>query len=284
MAGLEVTKESYPPTTPLLSGSEEALDRDGWAQTEEDDDWEGDEADAFIMNEMQSRNSARVHTGEEEGKRGYTKGDDDDDFSPLAQVAKVVPATDDPTIPSLTFRAILLGSIFAIMGAAMSQVFFFKSNSPQFSSYAVILVTLPLGRWLANALPTRQWRIFGFSFTLNPGPFSIKEHILIGIIQGAGTGSAYAADVLAVQELFLGTHLPAMAGITLLLTTQLIGFGLAGLVADILVAPPAFYYPSNLVVVQLYQTLHASATSPLFSQRMRVFWLVFGAISIYQVS
>lgn len=38
-----------------------------------------------------------------------------------------------------------------------------------------------------------------FSFSLNPGPFNIKEHCLIVIIASTGGGSAYATDILAIQ-------------------------------------------------------------------------------------
>lgn len=89
-----------------------------------------------------------------------------------------MPTTDDPTLPTLTFRAILLGSFFCIIGAAASMVFYFKSNAPSFSTYFVILATYPLGHFFANErFFARGRRIFGV--TINPGPFSIKEAILV---------------------------------------------------------------------------------------------------------
>ena len=61
---------------------------------------------------------------------------------------------------------------------AASQGFYFKSNAPSFSSYFVILATYPLGHFLANEKVCRRgWRILGMD--LNPGPFSIKEAILV---------------------------------------------------------------------------------------------------------
>jgi hypothetical protein len=64
------------------------------------------------------------------------------------------------------------------MGASASQVFYFKSNAPSFSSYFVILVTYPLGHLLASErVIGRETRFLGFK--LNPGKFSIKEAILV---------------------------------------------------------------------------------------------------------
>jgi hypothetical protein len=43
---------------------------------------------------------------------------------------------------------------------------------------------------MARILP--QVRIFGAS--LNPGPFSIKEHVVVTIMAGVGATSAYAVS------------------------------------------------------------------------------------------
>jgi len=89
-----------------------------------------------------------------------------------------VPSTDDPSLPTLTLRVIVLGSFFCVMGAAASMMFYFKSNSPSFSSYFVILATYPIGNALASEkLITRHKKVMGIN--LNPGPFSIKEAILV---------------------------------------------------------------------------------------------------------
>jgi hypothetical protein len=85
---------------------------------------------------------------------------------------------DDPSLPSLTIRVLIIGTVFCLLGASASQVFYFKSNAPSFSSYFVILATYPLGHLLANERIVRRGsRLFGIQ--LNPGPFSIKEAILI---------------------------------------------------------------------------------------------------------
>lgn len=201
--------------------------------------------------------------------------------STLKMVRQVVPETDIPTLPSLTFRSVVLGSLFTILGAGMSQLFFYKSNAPVFSSYFVILVTLPMARWMASTLPDRRINLFGWSFRLNPGPFSAKEHVLIAVTVTSGATSAYASDIINIQELFFHQHMSAIPALTLLITTQVIGFGFAGLVYDLLVRPPSMVYPSTLVTVSLFNTLHDTESS-LTRKRMRFFLLVFGGIVLYQ--
>lgn len=51
----------------------------------------------------------------------------------------------------------------------------------------------------------------------------------IGILAGSGASAAYAGEIIAVQELYYHANLGAFGGLLLLLSTQLIGFGLSGL-------------------------------------------------------
>ncbi|RUS13131.1 hypothetical protein BC937DRAFT_86284, partial [Endogone sp. FLAS-F59071] len=61
--------------------------------------------------------------------------------SPIPMVAAVVPITDDPTLPILTFRFWVLSSLFTIMGASLSQFYFFRQNGPAFSILFVQLAS-----------------------------------------------------------------------------------------------------------------------------------------------
>ncbi|WFC99208.1 hypothetical protein MYAM1_001952 [Malassezia yamatoensis] len=221
-----------------------------------------------------------LHGGKRAGPQDTEYGLIDEDET-LKMVRQVVPETDIPSLPSLTFRSVVLGSLFTVLGAGMSQLFFYKSNAPVFSSYFVILVTLPMARFMANWLPDRTINIFGWSFRLNPGPFSAKEHVLIAVTVSSGATSAYASDIINIQELFFDQHMSALPALTLLITTQVIGFGFAGLVYDLLVRPPAMVYPSTLVTVSLFNTLHDTESS-LTRRRMRFFMMVFAAIFVYQ--
>ncbi|KAN0062580.1 hypothetical protein ACQY0O_005112 [Thecaphora frezii] len=208
----------------------------------------------------------------------WEKYDEDD---PLFLVSKAVPEHDDPSLPAFTWRALAIGSFFCVIGAAVSQLFFYKSNSPSFSTYFVILISLPVGKWLARKLPDRTVRLGPWSFELNPGPFSIKEHMLVSIIASSGAVSAGATDIINIQELFYHQRMPWLASLTLLLSTQILGFGWAGLATDLLVKPPAMMWPSTLVTTSLFHALH-DGKSHQNKPRLRMFFLVFIAIFVYQ--
>ena len=55
------------------------------------------------------------------------------------------------------------------------------------------LLAFPLGRLWARFLP--NVKIFGIS--LNPGPFNVKEHVLITMMATVGYQSAYAVSIMA---------------------------------------------------------------------------------------
>lgn len=62
---------------------------------------------------------------------------------------------------------------------------------------------------MAAVLPKSKFRIPGFvstEFSLNPGPFNMKEHVLISIFANAGaafgSGSAYAVGIVDIVRAF----------------------------------------------------------------------------------
>ena len=57
------------------------------------------------------------------------------------------------------------------------------------------LLSFPLGRLWARVVP--RVKIFGIS--LNPGPFTVKEHVLITIMASVGYQSAYAVCLISLN-------------------------------------------------------------------------------------
>lgn len=113
-----------------------------------------------------------------------------------------------------------------------------------------------MGQFMARVLPTRRHNLFGFQFTLNPGPFNIKEHVLVTIMANCGAGTAYAVDIIVIQRVFYKQDFGFLANLLLILTTQLVGYGMAGILRRYLVYPAAMIWPANLVTVALFNTLH----------------------------
>ncbi|KAG8946224.1 hypothetical protein FRC04_011970 [Tulasnella sp. 424] len=177
-------------------------------------------------------------------------GDYEDD-SPYPEVRAAVANTDDPTIPVNTWRAWLIGIAWAILIPGLNQFFFFRYPSVTIGPLVAQLLSFPIGRAFA-LLP--DVKILGIR--LNPGPFSVKEHVLITIMASVGAGSAYATDVVAVQRVFYNQTWNFGYQWLITMSTQLIGFSIGGIARRFLVSPPSMIWPANLVYCALFNTLH----------------------------
>jgi len=100
-----------------------------------------------------------------------------EDESPYPEVRSAVANTDDPSMPASTLRAWVMGLLWAVVLPSINQFFWFRYPAVEVTGIVAQLVSYPLGRALAAYTP--NWRILGTE--LNPGPFTIKEHVLITV-------------------------------------------------------------------------------------------------------
>ncbi|XP_006455006.1 oligopeptide transporter protein OPT variant 1 [Agaricus bisporus var. bisporus H97] len=178
-----------------------------------------------------------------------------DDESPYPEVRSAVSNTDDPTMPVSTVRSWVIGIIWAILIPGLNQFFFFRYPSVTITGIVAQLLSFPIGRAAAAWVP--NWSVFGFQ--LNPGPFTVKEHVLVTVSYLATVGwqSAYATDIVAVQRVYYDQIYNFSYQWFLVMSTQLIGFSIGGIARRFLVAPPSMIWPLNLVNCALFNTLHS---------------------------
>ncbi|KAI6137244.1 OPT oligopeptide transporter protein-domain-containing protein [Pisolithus sp. B1] len=168
--------------------------------------------------------------------------DELDHDSPYPEVRAAVANTDDPSIPAMTLRTWVLGLAWAVITSGLNQFMFYRYPSVAISSFVPQLLSFPMGKLWARYIPRK--RIFGVS--LNPGPFSMKEHVLITIMASVGAQSAYATDIIAVQRVYYNQIYSFTYQWFLVLSTQLIGFSAGGIARRFLVSPPSMIWPSSL--------------------------------------
>ncbi|WWD00471.1 OPT family small oligopeptide transporter [Kwoniella sp. B9012] len=179
----------------------------------------------------------------------------------LPEVKAVALETDDPDEPCETIRAYVLGTIVASVGVALNVWFGARQPGIYISPFLAQLLSYPIGVALARLLPKTKFTTFGRTWTLNPGPFTMKEHALIVLMATVSFPTATAVDVIIAirQPVFFND--PEMGDnkgfqFLVVLSTQFLGFGVAGLARDYLVYPSAMTWPLNLAKLSLFNALH----------------------------
>ncbi|KAL5803822.1 hypothetical protein ACOSQ3_030622 [Xanthoceras sorbifolium] len=206
--------------------------------------------------------------------------------SPIEQVRLTVPITDDPTQPALTFRTWVLGLISCCLLAFLNQFFGYRQNQLSISSISAQILVLPIGKLMAATLPTRVFSVplTNWSFSLNPGPFNLKEHVLITIFANCGSSGVYALSIVTIVKAFYHRDLHPVAAMFLAQTTQLLGYGWAGIFRKYLVDSPYMWWPANLVQVSLFRALHEKEKRPKGGlTRLQFFCIVFISSFAYYI-
>jgi OPT family oligopeptide transporter len=172
----------------------------------------------------------------------------------------------------------------------MNVFFNFRYPAPTIVPLVLLLVAYPWGKFMAYTLPITVYRlpahwplIGGASFSFNPGPWNIKEHVLVFIMGNVAVATPYALNTIVVAHKFYGVDKGYWFNLILVLATQLTGFGLAGLSRRILVKPASMVWPQNLVACTLLNTLHAEDDEGTGGvSRYKFFlWVFGGAFAFY---
>ncbi|KAK6162218.1 hypothetical protein DH2020_002059 [Rehmannia glutinosa] len=140
--------------------------------------------------------------------------------SPIKEVALTVSTTDDPSLPVLTFRMWFLGTLSCVLLSFLNQFFWYRTEPLSITAISAQIAVVPLGQLMAAKITNRVFfKGTRWEFSLNPGPFNVKEHVLITIFANSGAGTVYAIHVVTA--------------------VKVLGFGWAGIFRRYLVEPAA---------------------------------------------
>jgi len=138
-----------------------------------------------------------------------------------------------------------------------------------------MVVCFPLGRGLTAILPTKRFNTCGYIWSLNPGPFSIKEHVCITIMVRACSDRVYSTNIILTQRILYGQTTPMSFQILLAIGSQCTGFGFAGILRQFVVWPSNMIWPGALSTCSVLNTLHKnySTSNQGYMTRERFFWI-----------
>ncbi|KAJ5693293.1 hypothetical protein N7462_002716 [Penicillium macrosclerotiorum] len=201
------------------------------------------------------------------------------------QVRQLINLTDDPTLPTITFRYFVLAALFVIPGAFLSQMSYFRTTQAPYSVFFVQIACHYAGHFLARTLPAWNIRVPGttWGFSLNPGPWSIKEHVLVTVTAASGAtyNLGYAPIVLA--ELWYGERINPAVAIFFMLAIVWTGYAFAALARNILLPDPEYIWPQALMQTTLFETFRRTDTSSALARRqMKVFFFALLGMTLWQ--
>ena len=169
------------------------------------------------------------------------------------------------------------GCGLSIFGSVLQEIYYFKPQVIYVSVVFLTVISYVLGEAMALLIPRRGsvGRFF------NPGPFNSKEHAAIVIMASAAATAAVATEILAAQKLYYGMNPNPGAAIFLVISSQLLGYGIAGLLRSVLVRPTRMLWPINIPVNTLLETLHRDKKET--KVRLRFFYIVFAILFVWEV-
>ncbi|KAL7932662.1 OPT oligopeptide transporter domain-containing protein [Trichoderma chlorosporum] len=185
--------------------------------------------------------------------------------SPYAEVRSVVSPHDDPTMPCSTIRAWVLGILFSGGIAFINGFFGIRQPAITVTSNVPQLLAYPLGKLLEWLLPDVGITLFGVRHSLNPGPFNKKEHMLITLMASIAKNAPYTSMIIWIQFLphFFNQSWAINFGYQILiaLSSNFIGYSLAGICRRFLVYPSYCVWPQALVTISVNSAFHAEGDS-----------------------
>ncbi|KAF4600327.1 hypothetical protein EYR38_004952 [Pleurotus pulmonarius] len=188
---------------------------------------------------------------------------------------KVISTQDDPSLPVLTFRAVFLGVGLSAFSSVLGTIYTFKPQNATVSQLFCLIIAYVLGTAMAAIIPRA-----GYFRWLNPGPFNVKEHAFIVIMSSTASSVAVGMEIIAALDLFYDLRLNAAVALFQIFATQMLGYGIAGMLRSFLVYPTYAFYPTYISVVSLLQSLHFR--SSLNAKRRKFFWIVFAGIFCWE--
>jgi OPT family oligopeptide transporter len=173
----------------------------------------------------------------------------------------------------------VIGTFWGLILSVINAVLSFRTNAFTINATIAVLLSYPMGK---------LWAMLPHHKFFNPGPFSMKEHVLIFIIANSA-GAAYGLDNVVVQmfkDFINNKHITFLESFLFVFATQFLGFGFAGLCRRFLVRPTAMWWPGNLSTIALFVSFHdikteGSAPDRYKMSRYTFFWICFVGMFIY---
>jgi hypothetical protein len=200
---------------------------------DDDDDEQGSEYELLLDPNLPEEYETRMAEGERgsvDDEVGMKREEED---SPYPEVRAAVRNYDED-VPCNTVRAWTIGLVLVLVGASMNTLFSLRNPSIGVGPLIAQIIAWPMGHAWAKTMPTRRFETFGIRWSLNPGPFNIKEHSIIVVMASVSFSVAYATDIILAQLVFYKQNFGIIFQLLLTISSQSLGYGIAGIMRKFL--------------------------------------------------
>lgn len=267
-------------------------------------------AGGIVEEDMKTDTSEDVPlVGEDDEDESAASDHDGEENSPHEAVRASVPPTDDTTLSINTPRMWFLSVLFSILGSSTNLFFSLRYPSVAITPVIALLLVHPLGHlWdfllkrsydpgeefidgertpsvmeredaLRQTRKTGSWRLW-----LAQGRWNEKEHTCVYVSSNVAFGFAFATDVIVEQTQFYNQKAPILYQLLLTISTQILGYGFAGLTRRFLVRPSGMIWPGTLMSAAMFGTLHKQDNKPANGwtiSRWNFFYIVWSAAFLF---
>lgn len=273
-------------------------------------------AETPLLDTFNTGKASDLDTDEEDD---FSVHDDDDDEtipdeeenSPHEAVRASVPPTDDTTLSINTPRMWCLSVLFSILGSSTNLFFSLRYPSVAITPVIALLLVHPLGLFwdvlLKRSYDPEETFVDGVRYSVVPdehepparrtktlrswrqwfaqGRWNEKEHTCVYVSSNVAFGFAFATDVIVEQTKFYNQSAPIAYQLLLTISTQILGYGFAGMARRFLVRPSGMIWPGTLMSAAMFSTLHKQENKPANGwtmSRWNFFYIVWiGAFLFY---
>ncbi|KAF2398273.1 OPT-domain-containing protein [Trichodelitschia bisporula] len=252
---------------------------------------------------------------EHDSSPGYKKSQarEPTENSPYAQVRASVSPLDNLSLSINTPRMWALSIFFSFFGSSTNLFFSLRYPSVSITPIIALLVAHPLGLLWDHIFsrpgdpkgvflqgvfqgfpdedvdddsigPQRGWKE-RLRLWLAQGSWNEKEHCCVFISSNVSFGFAFATDVIVEQNKFYHQEVSITYQILLTISTQILGYAMAGITRRFLVRPSGMIWPGTLVSTAMFISLHKDEDKPADGWRISRFkfflWVFLGSVAFY---
>jgi OPT oligopeptide transporter protein len=85
-------------------------------------------------------------------------------------------------MPANTIRAWVIGLLLCTIGSAVNMLLSLRNPTIVLSTFVIQLIAYPIGLGWDLVFPDRVFNVLGLKINFKPGPFNLKEHVIIVVM------------------------------------------------------------------------------------------------------